>query len=72
MPELNPAVPRPMPGLSTFASSSGVGLSLGRAALARVGRAGSFFLLSGDFAIAPNMGRVRGRGKGGTIAAMRC
>src|SRR4029434_7582953 len=47
----------------------------GRAALARVGRAGSFFRkflgLSGDFAIAPNMGRVRGRGKGGTLAPHR-
>src|SRR5262249_41489846 len=52
-----------MPGLSRFASVSGVGLSSGRAALARVGRAGSFFGLSGDLAITPNMGRVLRRGK---------
>ena len=45
-----------------------------RAALARVGRAGSFFGflgcfdLSGDFAIRSNMGRVRGRGKVGPAA----
>ena len=59
-------MPRPMPGFSKLASVSGVGLSSGRAALARVGRAGSFFGSSGDFAINPNMGRVLRRGKGGS------
>ena len=72
VPDPMPAVPRPIPGLRIFASVSGVGLSSGRAALARVGLAGSFGFLGGDFAIASNMGRVLWRGKGRTRAAAQC
>src|SRR5262249_10168270 len=57
-----------MPGLSRLASVSGVGLSSGRAALARVGRAGSFFGLSGDLAIAQIWGESRD-GERGCIRA---
>ena len=41
--EPGPAVPWPMPGLSSSASAGSVGGRSGRDALARVGRAGSFF-----------------------------
>src|SRR4029078_10611543 len=44
VPEPMPALPRSMPGLSSFASAGSVGGSSGRLALARVGRAGSFLL----------------------------
>src|SRR5665811_1789911 len=67
VPEPMPAVPLLMAGLSRSASASGVAGLAGRAAFARVGRAGSLFVFCGflgGFAIASNMGRVRGRGKG--------
>src|SRR5262249_11060815 len=41
--EPGPAVPWPMPGLSSSASAGSIGGSSGRDALARVGFAGSFF-----------------------------
>src|SRR6185437_9562250 len=68
VPEPSPAVPLLIAGLSRSASAFGVAGSSGRDALARVGRAGSFgfFGLSEDFAIAPNMGRVLRREKGGS------
>src|SRR5262249_58914172 len=73
VPEPIPAAPFLMAGLSKSASSAGVSGAFGRAALARVGRAGSLFGkflgLSGVFAITPNMGRVLWRGKGGTVGA---
>jgi hypothetical protein len=47
-------------------------LSSGRAAFARVGRAGSFFGLSGGLAITPNMGRVLRRGKRMYLRGKRC
>jgi hypothetical protein len=62
VPEPRPAVPLLIAGLSRSASASGVAGDGGRAALARVGRAGSLGFLGG-FAIRPNMGRVRRRGK---------
>jgi hypothetical protein len=47
-----PAVPFAMPGLSSFSRCGAIGASDSRAALARVGRAGSLpFRESGDFAM---------------------
>ena len=63
-PEPSPAVPLLIAGLSRSASASGVAGSTGRAALARVGRAGSFGFFGEASPSAPNMGRVRRRGKG--------
>src|SRR5262249_5289676 len=75
VPEPIPAVPFLMAGLRRSASSAGVAGAFGRAALARVGRARSFFGefldLSAEFAIAPHMGRVRGGGKGSLLRVPR-
>src|SRR5262249_1070212 len=58
-----PAVPWPMPGLSKSASAGSIAGCSGRAALARVGFAGSFFGFFGGFGILANMGVRRPRGK---------
>jgi hypothetical protein len=66
--EPTPAVPRPMPGLSNSASAGSIGGRSGRAALARVGLAGSFFGFvgrDGGFAIAANMATAMQHGKSG-------
>jgi hypothetical protein len=64
--EPTPAVPLLMPGLSSSASAGSVGGKSGRAALARVGLAGSFFAFAGrdgGFAIAANMATAKQHGK---------
>ena len=73
VPEPRPAVPRPMPGLSSAASASGVGGASGRDALARVGRAGSldFFGESGGLAIGRIWGESGGRERAASDRAAR-
>src|SRR5262249_19077504 len=76
VPDPIPASPRFSAGLRISASDGSTSGLSGRCAFPRVGRAGSpfecfagsFLRLSGDFAIAPNMGpRARG-GKGSSAA----
>lgn len=65
--EPTPAVPRPIPGLSSSASAGAIGGRSGRAAFARVGFAGSFFGFvgrDGGFAIGANMAITIQHGKG--------
>jgi hypothetical protein len=52
-----------MPGLSKSASAGSIAGCSGRAALARVGFAGSFFGFFGGYGILANMGVRRPRGK---------